>query len=80
MTLALRHFSARWFVSAVLIGICCGIPAPNAQASESFLDLVRLAQAGADADDSRKTARQPITGVTSRPTTAAKPTPNGSPA
>jgi len=51
MTLALRHFSARWFVSAVLIGICCGIPAPNAQASESFLDLVRLAQAGADADD-----------------------------
>ncbi|MCY3017672.1 MAG: hypothetical protein NTW87_01395 [Planctomycetota bacterium] len=51
MTLALRRFSPGWFVSAALIGICCGIPGPNARASEGFLDLVRLAQAGADTDD-----------------------------
>jgi hypothetical protein len=34
----------------------------------------------ADADDTRNTARQPSHGVTSSPTTAARPTPTGSPA
>ena len=51
MTLALRRFHLGWFTFAALISACCCVCGPNARASEGFLDLVRLTQAGADADD-----------------------------